>query len=142
MAIYYSWHIQDMKWDSNTGNVVEVDADLVATYQGQVGSAKTTFTEQIKKTLQLNTSLNPDVSIDSLTPGQVKGWLNQAFENELPSIKSELNKTLKQKEKEFIEEEQQKSHNSKTFNYYRPADINSSRTLPNSSWSGEPEIGK
>ena len=95
-----------------------------------------------KKTLQLNTSSNPDVSIDSLTPGQVKGWLNQAFENELPSIKSELNKTLKQKEKEFIEEEQQKSHNSKTFNYYRPADINSSRTLPNSSWSGEPEIGK
>lgn len=142
MSISYSWQIEDMKWDNASGTVVSVNAKYIGTYNGKVGSATTTITESRIKILELNTSSSPSVSIDSLTPGQVKGWLNTAYEFELPTIKLEISKVLKEKEEQFIHEQMILTYSSQDWKYYRPAGISSDRILPNSTWSGEPEVGK
>ena len=54
MAINYSWRIEDMQWDNSTGMVVSVNATYVGTFNGQVGSATTTITEERNKYLLLN----------------------------------------------------------------------------------------
>ena len=46
MAINYSWRIEDMQWDNSTGMVVSVNAAYVGTFNGMVGSATTTITEE------------------------------------------------------------------------------------------------
>ena len=75
MAINYSWRIEDMQWDNSTGMVVSVNAAYVGTFNGMVGSATTTITEERNKSLLLNSSSSP-IGINTLTPSDVKGWLN------------------------------------------------------------------
>ena len=141
MAINYSWQIEDMKWDNTSGMVVSVNAKYIGTYNGKVGSATTTITESKEKILLLNSSLSP-IDINTLTPSDVKGWLNDGFASELPSMQKEISDFLSEKEIGFLNEQHIVTYNSQDWKYYRPAGINSERNLPNSSWSGEPEIGK
>ena len=141
MSINYSWQIEDMKWDSSTGMVVSVNANYIGTYNGRVGSATTIITEHKSKTLVLNTSTNP-IGINTLSPNDVKGWLNDSFVSELPTMQKEICDVLFEKESEFLHEQQILTYNSANWSYYRPAGISSDRKLPNSSWSGEPEVGK
>lgn len=141
MSINYSWQIEDMKWDTSTGMVVSVDANYIGTYNGRVGSATTIITEQKSKTLILNTSTSP-IGINTLSPDDVKGWLNDSFASELPTMQKEICDILFKKESEFLHEKQILTYDSQNWSYYRPAGISSDRNLPNSSWSGEPDVGK
>ena len=84
MAINYSWRIEDMQWDNSTGMVVSVDAAYVGTFNGVVGSATTTITEERSKFLLLNSSSSP-IGINTLTPSDVKGWLNDCLLYTSPS---------------------------------------------------------
>ena len=141
MAINYSWRIEDMQWDNNTGMVVSVNAAYVGTFNGMVGSATTTITEERNKSLLLNSSSSP-IGINTLTPNDVKGWLNDEFAPELPNIQKEISDALSEKKNEFLHEQHIITYKSQDWKYYRPAHINDIRNLPNSSWSGEPEVGK
>ena len=141
MSISYSWQIEDMKWDNSTGMVVSVNAAYVGTYNGLVGSATTTISEHKVVSLLLNTSSSP-IGINTLTPSDVKGWLDDGFASELPTMQKDLSDALKQKKEEFLHEELIKTYSSSDWKYYRPAGIGSDRILPNSTWSGEPEVGK
>tara|TARA_Y100000114_G_scaffold147701_1_gene159795 strand:- start:301 stop:726 length:426 start_codon:yes stop_codon:yes gene_type:complete len=141
MAINYSWQIEDMKWDNTSGMVVSVNAKYIGTYNGQVGSATTTITEYREKILLLNSSSSP-IGINTLTPNDVKGWLNDEFASELPSIQKEISDVLSERKDEFLHEQHIVTYNSQNWKYYRPAHVNDIRNLPNSSWSGEPEVGK
>ena len=141
MAINYSWRIEDMQWDNNTGMVVSVDAAYIGTFNGVVGSATTTITEERNKSLLLNSSSSP-IGINTLTPNDVKGWLNDEFASELPNIQKEISDVLSEKKNEFLHEQHIITYKSQDWKYYRPAHINDIRNLPNSSWSGEPEVGK
>ena len=141
MAINYSWRIEDMQWDNNTGMVVSVNAAYVGTFNGKVGSATTTITEERSRSLLLNSSSSP-IGINTLTPNDVKGWLNDEFAPELPNIQKEISDALSEKKNEFLHEQHIITYKSQDWKYYRPAHINDIRNLPNSSWSGEPEVGK
>lgn len=141
MAINYSWRIEDMQWDNNTGMVVSVNAAYVGTFNGMVGSATTTITEERNKSLLLNSSSSP-IGINTLTPSDVKGWLNDEFASELPSIQKEISDALSEKKDQFLHEQHIITYKSQDWKYYRPAHINDIRNLPNNSWSGEPEVGK
>ena len=141
MAINYSWRIEDMQWDNSTGMVVSVNAAYVGTFNGMVGSATTTITEERNKSLLLNSSSSP-IGINTLTPSDVKGWLNDEFASELPSIQKEISDALSEKKDQFLHEQHIITYKSQDWKYYRPAHINDIRNLPNSSWSGEPEVGK
>ena len=141
MAINYSWRIEDMQWDNNTGMVVSVNAAYVGTFNGMVGSATTTITEERGKSLLLNSSSSP-IGINTLTPNDVKGWLNDEFAPELPNMQKEISDVLSEKKNEFLHEQHIITYKSQDWKYYRPAHINDIRNLPNSSWSGEPEVGK
>ena len=141
MAINYSWRIEDMQWDNSTGMVVSVDATYIGTFNGVVGSATTTITEERNKSLLLNSSSSP-IGINTLTPSDVKGWLNDEFASELPSIQKEISDALSEKKDQFLHEQHIITYKSQDWKYYRPAHINDIRNLPNSSWSGEPEVGK
>ena len=141
MAINYSWRIEDMQWDNSTGMVVSVNAAYVGTFNGMVGSATTTITEERNKSLLLNSSSSP-IGINTLTPNDVKGWFNDEFASELPNIQKEISDVLSEKKNEFLHEQHIITYKSQDWKYYRPAHINDIRNLPNSSWSGEPEVGK
>ena len=141
MAINYSWRIEDMQWDNSTGMVVSVNAAYVGTFNGMVGSATTTITEERNKSLLLNSSSSP-IGINTLTPNDVTGWLNDEFASELPNIQKEISDVLSEKKNEFLHEQHIITYKSQDWKYYRPAHINDIRNLPNSSWSGEPEVGK
>ena len=141
MAINYSWRIEDMQWDNSTGMVVSVDAAYVGTFNGVVGSATTTITEERSKFLLLNSSSSP-IGINTLTPSDVKGWLNDEFASELPNIQKEISDALSEKKDQFLHEQHIVTYSSQDWKYYRPAGIGSDRILPNSTWSGEPEVGK
>ena len=141
MSISYSWQIEDMKWDSSTGMVVSVNAAYIGTYNGLVGSATTTISEHKVVSLLLNTSSSP-IGINTLTPNDVKGWLNDEFASELPNIQKEISDVLSKKKDEFLHEQHIVTYSSQDWKYYRPSHINDIRNLPNSSWSGEPEVGK
>lgn len=141
MTINYSWRIEDMQWDNGTGMVVSVNAAYVGTFNGKVGSATTVITEERNKLLLLNSSSSP-IGINTLTPSDVKGWLNNGFASELPSIQKEMSDALFEKKDQFLHDQHIVTYSSQDWKYYRPADINSDRNLPNSSWSGEPEVGK
>ena len=103
MAINYSWRIEDMQWDNSTGMVVSVNATYVGTFNGQVGSATTTITEERNKSLLLNSSSSP-IGINTLTPSDVKGWLDDGFASELPTMQKDLSDALKQKKEEFYKD--------------------------------------
>ena len=94
MSISYSWQIEDMKWDNSTGMVVSVNAAYVGTYNGLVGSATTTISEHKVVSLLLNTSSSP-IGINTLTPSDVKGWLDDGFASELPTMQKDLSDALK-----------------------------------------------
>ena len=141
MAINYSWRIEDMQWDNSTGMVVSVNAAYVGTFNGVVGSATTTITEERSKFLLLNSSSSP-IGINTLTPNDVKGWFNDEFASELPNIQKEISDVLSEKKDEFLHEQHIVTYSSQDWKYYRPSHINDIRNLPNSSWSGEPEVGK
>tara|TARA_R100000988_G_scaffold30092_1_gene15283 strand:+ start:152 stop:577 length:426 start_codon:yes stop_codon:yes gene_type:complete len=141
MTINYSWRIEDMQWDNGTGMVVSVNAAYVGTFNGKVGSATTVITEERNKLLLLNSSSSP-IGINTLTPSDVKGWLNNGFASELPNIQKEISDALFEKKDQFLHDQHIVTYSSQDWKYYRPVDINSNRNLPNSSWSGEPEVGK
>ena len=141
MSIKYSWRIEDMKWDNSTGMVVSVNAAYVGTYNGLVGSSTTTITEHKIVSLSLDTTSNP-IGINTLTPSDVKGWLDDGFASEIPTMQKDLSNELKNKREHFLHEEIIKTYSSPDWKYYRPAGIGSDRILPNSTWSGEPEVGK
>ena len=141
MTIKYSWRIEDMKWDNNSGMVVSVDAAYIGTYDGLVGLASTSISEHKIKTLLLSDSSSP-IGINTLTPSDVKGWLNACFASELPTIQKELSDALSKRKNEFLYEQNILTYASQDWKYYRPVDINSSRNLPNDTWSGESEVGK
>ena len=141
MTINYSWRIEDMQWDNGTGMVVSVNAAYVGTFNGKVGSATTVITEERNKLLLLISSSSP-IGIDTLTPSDVKGWLNNGFASELPNIQKEISDALFEKKDQFLHDQHIVTYSSQDWKYYRPVDINSNRNLPNSSWSGEPEVGK
>ena len=141
MTINYSWRIEDMQWDNGTGMVVSVNAAYVGTFNGKVGSATTVITEERNKLLLLNSSSSP-IGINTLTPSDVKGWLNNGFASELPNIQKEISDALFEKKDQFLHYQHIVTYSSQDWKYYRPVDINSNRNLPNSSWSGEPEVGK
>ena len=141
MAINYSWRIEDMQWDNNTGMVVSVNAAYVGTFNGKVGSATTTITEERSRSLLLNSSSSP-IGINTLTPNDVKGWLNDEFAPELPNMQKEISDVLSEKKNEFLHEQHIITYESQDWKYYRPAHINDIRNLPNDTWSGEPEVGK
>ncbi len=141
MAINYSWRIEDMQWDNNTGMVVSVNAAYVGTFNGVVGSATTTITEERSRSLLLNSSSSP-IGINTLTPNDVKGWLNDEFAPELPNMQKEISDVLSEKKNEFLHEQHIITYESQDWKYYRPAHINDIRNLPNDTWSGEPEVGK
>ena len=141
MSIKYSWRIEDMKWDNSTGMVVSVDAAYVGTYNGLVGSSTTSITEHKIVSLSLDTTSNP-IGINTLTPSDVKGWLDDGFASEIPTMQKDLSNELKNKREHFLHEEIIKTYSSPDWKYYRPAGIGSDRILPNSTWSGEPEVGK
>ena len=98
MTIKYSWRIEDMKWDNNSGMVVSVDAAYIGTYDGLVGLASTSISEHKIKTLLLSDSSSP-IGINTLTPSDVKGWLNASFASELPTIQKELSDALSKRKK-------------------------------------------
>ena len=141
MSIKYSWRIEDMKWDNSTGMVVSVNAAYVGTYNGLVGSSTTSISEHKIVSLSLDTTSNP-IGINTLTPSDVKGWLDDGFASELPTMQKDLSNELKNKREQFLHEELIKTYSSPDWKYYRPAGIGSDRILPNSTWSGEPEVGK
>ena len=141
MSIKYSWRIEDMKWDNSTGMVVSVDAAYVGTYNGLVGSSTTSISEHKIVSLSLDTTSNP-IGINTLTPSDVKGWVDDGFASELPTMQKDLSNELKNKREHFLHEEIIKTYSSPDWKYYRPAGIGSDRILPNSTWSGEPEVGK
>ncbi len=141
MTIKYSWRIEDMKWDNNSGMVVSVDAAYIGTYDGLVGLASTSISEHKIKTLLLSDSSSP-IGINTLTPSDVKGWLNDSFASELPTMQKELSDALSKRKNEFLHEQNILTYASQDWKYYRPVDINSSRNLPNDTWSGESEVGK
>jgi len=141
MSIKYSWRIEDMKWDNSTGMVVYVNAAYVGTYNGLVGSSTTSITEHKIVSLSLDTTSNP-IGINTLTPSDVKGWLDDGFASEIPTMQKDLSDELKNKREQFLHEELIKTYSSPDWKYYRPAGIGSDRILPNSTWSGEPEVGK
>tara|TARA_A100000164_G_scaffold118750_1_gene104822 strand:+ start:2947 stop:3372 length:426 start_codon:yes stop_codon:yes gene_type:complete len=141
MTINYSWRIEDMQWDNGTGMVVSVNAAYVGTFNGKVGSATTVITEERNKLLLLNSSSSP-IGINTLTPSDVKGWLNNGFASELPNIQKEMSDALFEKKDQFLHDQHIVTYSSQDWKYYRPAGINSDRNLPNSSWLGEPEVGK
>ena len=141
MSIKYSWRIEDMKWDNSTGMVVSVDAAYVGTYNGLVGSSTTSISEHKIVSLSLDTTSNP-IGINTLTPSDVKGWLDDGFASEIPTMQKDLSNELKNKREHFLHEEIIKTYSSPDWKYYRPAGIGSDRILPNSTWSGEPEVGK
>ena len=141
MFIKYSWRIEDMKWDNSTGMVVSVDAAYVGTYNGLVGSSTTSISEHKIVSLSLDTTSNP-IGINTLTPSDVKGWLDDGFASEIPTMQKDLSDELKNKREQFLHEELIKTYSSPDWKYYRPAGIGSDRILPNSTWSGEPEVGK
>ena len=141
MSIKYSWRIEDMKWDNSTGMVVSIDAAYVGTYNGLVGSSTTSISDHKIVSLSLDTTSNP-IGINTLTPSDVKGWLDDGFASELPTMQKDLSNELKNKREQFLHEELIKTYSSQDWKYYRPADINSERTLPNNSWYDEPEVGK
>ena len=141
MSIKYSWRIEDMKWDNSTGMVVSINAAYVGTYNGLVGSSTTSITEHKIVSLSLDTTSNP-IGINTLTPSDVKGWLDDGFASELPTMQKDLSNVLKNKREQFLHEEHIKNYSSPDWKYYRPAGISSDRILPNSTWSGEPEVGK
>ena len=141
MSIKYSWRIEDMKWDNSTGMVVSVNAAYVGTYNGLVGSSTTSISEHKIVSLSLDTTSNP-IGINTLTPSDVKGWLVDGFASEIPTMQKDLSNELKNKREHFLHEEIIKTYSSPDWKYYRPAGIISDRILPNSTWSGEPEVGK
>ena len=141
MSIKYSWRIEDMKWDNSTGMVVSVNAAYVGTYNGLVGSSTTSISEHKIVSLSLDTTSNP-IGINTLTPSDVKGWLDDGFASEIPTMQKDLSNELKNKREQFLHEELIKTYSSPDWKYYRPAGIGSDRILPNSTWSGEPEVGK
>ena len=141
MSIKYSWRIEDMKWDNSTGMVVSVDAAYVGTYNGLVGSSTTSISEHKIVSLSLDTTSNP-IGINTLTPSDVKGWLDDGIASEIPTMQKDLSNELKNKREHFLHEEIIKTYSSPDWKYYRPAGIGSDRILPNSTWSGEPEVGK
>ena len=141
MSIKYSWRIEDMKWDNSTGMVVYVNAAYVGTYNGLVGSSTTSITEHKIVSLSLDTTSNP-IGINTLTPSDVKGWLDDGFASEIPTMQKDLSNELKNKREQFLHEELIKTYSSPDWKYYRPAGIGSDRILPNNTWSGEPEVGK
>ena len=141
MSIKYSWRIEDMKWDNSTGMVVSVNAAYVGTYNGLVGSSTTSISEHKIVSLSLDTTSNP-IGINTLTPSDVKGWLDDGFVSEIPTMQKDLSNELKNKREQFLHEELIKTYSYPDWKYYRPADINSERTLPNNSWYDEPEVGK
>ena len=141
MSIKYSWRIEDMKWDNSTGMVVSIDAAYVGTYNGLVGSSTTSISDHKIVSLSLDTTSNP-IGINTLTPSDVKGWLDDGFASEIPTMQKDLSNELKNKREQFLHEELIKTYSSQDWKYYRPADINSERTLPNNSWYDEPEVGK
>ena len=141
MSIKYSWRIEDMKWDNSTGMVVSVNAAYVGTYNGLVGSSTTSISDHKIVSLSLDTTSNP-IGINTLTPSDVKGWLDDGFASELPTMQKDLSNELKNKREHFLHEEIIKTYSSPDWKYYRPAGIGSDRILPNSTWSGEPEVGK
>tara|TARA_S200000501_G_scaffold119320_1_gene112120 strand:- start:2027 stop:2419 length:393 start_codon:yes stop_codon:yes gene_type:complete len=130
-----------MQWDNGTGMVVSVNAAYVGTFNGKVGSATTVITEERNKLLLLNSSSSP-IGINTLTPSDVKGWLNNGFASELPNIQKEMSDALFEKKDQFLHDQHIVTYSSQDWKYYRPAGINSDRNLPNSSWLGEPEVGK
>ena len=141
MSIKYSWRIEDMKWDNSTGMVVSVDAAYVGTYNGLVGSSTTSISDHKIVSLSLDTTSNP-IGINTLTPSDVKGWLDDGFASEIPTMQKDLSNELKNKREQFLHEGLIKTYSSPDWKYYRPAGIGSDRILPNSTWSGEPEVGK
>ena len=141
MSIKYSWRIEDMKWDNSTGMIVSVNAAYVGTYNGLVGSSTTSISEHKIVSLSLDTTSNP-IDINTLTPSDVKGWLDDGFASELPTMQKDLSDELKQKREQFLHEELIKTYSSPDWKYYRPVGISSDRILPNSTWSAEPEVGK
>ena len=141
MSIKYSWRIEDMKWDNSTGMVVSINAAYVGTYNGLVGSSTTSISEHKIVSLSLDTTSNP-IGINTLTPSDVKGWLDDGFASEIPTMQKDLSNELKNKREHFLHEEIIKTYSSPDWKYYRPAGIGSDRILPNSTWSGEPEVGK
>ena len=141
MFIKYSWRIEDMKWDNSTGMVVSVNAAYVGTYNGLVGSSTTSISEHKIVSLSLDTTSNP-IGINTLTPSDVKGWLDDGFASEIPTMQKDLSNELKNKREQFLHEGLIKTYSSPDWKYYRPAGIGSDRILPNSTWSGEPEVGK
>ena len=96
MSIKYSWRIEDMKWDNSTGMVVYVNAAYVGTYNGLVGSSTTTITEHKIVSLSLDTSPNP-IAIESLTPKDVKGSLDDEFASEILKASKKPKKPIKRK---------------------------------------------
>ena len=141
MSISYSWQIEDMKWDNSTGMVVYVNAAYVGTYNGLVGSSTTSISDYKIVSLLLDTASNP-IGINTLTPSDVKGWLDDGFASELTTMQKDLSDEIKRKREQFLHEELIKNYSSPDWKYYRPAGIGSDRILPNSTWSGEPEVGK
>ena len=57
-------------------------------------------------------------------------------------MQKDLSDEIKRKREQFLHEELIKNYSYPDWKYYRPADINSERTLPNNSWYDEPEVGK
>ena len=105
MTINYSWRIEDMQWDNGTGMVVSVNAAYVGTFNGKVGSATTVITEERNKLLLLNSSSSP-IGINTLTPSDVKGWLNDGFASELPNIQKEISDVLSGKKDQFLHDQE------------------------------------
>ena len=142
MSISYSWRVEDMQWDDSTGMVVYVRADYVGTYTSKVGSATTSIVEvKDNKELYLTTNDSP-IGINTLTPSDVKGWLDSEFSEELPTMKKEIGDVLKKKGRMFHEQEQPTTYPPSSSKFYRPANKDLERTLPNSTWSSEPDVGK
>lgn len=131
MSIFYSWNINDIKWDQYSGTIISVTADYVGIKTCVVGSASTTISHQIRKKVLLNTATTPEISINEITKDDVVGWLNDEFSEKILSFREEIYDVISPKSYEYLLQQQREE-------YMKDGSIHAlgggGGFLPNDSW--------